>query len=120
VEHEAHAAVAPELAHRRDRHGSPGADGRCQGSPVPEGFVIISAGRSTTCPGSSPEALNTYTITKLAVIEIVCLGSPIPAGYVVERTGRSSRISEVETRYREHPGNQEAVNVAARRAGGEQ
>jgi len=63
----------------------------CQGSPIPEGFVIIAAGRSTTCPGGSPEALNTYTIKKPAVVEIVCLGSPIPAGYVVERIGSSSR-----------------------------
>lgn len=63
----------------------------CQGSTIPEGFVIIAAGRSTTCPGASPETLNTYTIKKPAVVEIVCLGSPIPAGYVVERTGSSSR-----------------------------
>ena len=62
----------------------------CSNSTIPTGYVIKSAGNSTSCANWSATAMNTYSIKIPASTEIVCSNSPIPAGYVVIATGYSS------------------------------
>jgi hypothetical protein len=61
----------------------------CTNQPTPQGYVDISYGNSMSCPGWSPNGMNTKNIQLPTNNISVCSSSPIPNGYVVTRYGSS-------------------------------
>lgn len=86
----------------------------CANQPVPNGYVIIRYGNSMSCPGWSPGAMNTKTISLPSNNQTICSNSPVPSGYVVTRYGNSQSCpgwtpGGMNTKTITKPGNQATV-----------